>query len=80
MKDALYVKQRYEQTKCEGEVDTSKTNAFTYVKIGNLIENLENTKYIYLDICVDMYIERLKKLFHYYWHNFYFTIENNLVS
>ena len=56
MKDALYVKQRYEQTKCEGEVDTSKTNAFTYVKIGNLIENLENTKYIYLDICVDMYI------------------------
>ena len=53
MKDALYVKQRYEQTKCEGEVDTSKTNVFTYVKIGNLIENLENTKYIYLDICVD---------------------------
>ena len=53
MKDALYVKQRYERTTCEGEVDTSKTNVFTYVKIGNLIENLENTKYIYLDICVD---------------------------
>ena len=56
MKDALYVKQRYEQTKCEGEVDTSKTNVFTYVKIGNLIENLGSTKYIYLYICVDMYI------------------------
>ena len=55
MKDALYVKQRYEQTTCEGEVDTSKTNVFTYVKIGNLIENLGSTKYIYIYICVEMY-------------------------
>ena len=50
MKDALYVKQRYEQTKCEEEVDTSKTNVFTYVKIGNLIENWESIKYIYFYI------------------------------
>ena len=51
----MYVKQRYEQTKCEGEVDTSKTNVFTYVKIGNLIENLGSKKYIYLYTCVDTY-------------------------
>ena len=64
MKDALYVKQRYEQTKCEGEVDTSKTNVFTYVRDGNLIENLVSTKYIYIYIFVDMYIlDQLKRLF-----------------
>ena len=74
MKDALYVKQRYEQTKCEGEVDTSKTNVFTYVKDENLIENLGSTKYIYIYICVEMYKSILVR------HTFYCTLENNFVS
>ena len=40
---------------CEGEVDTSKTNVFTYVRDGNLIENLGTTKYIYLYTYVGTY-------------------------
>ena len=62
MKDALYVKQRYEQTTCEGEVDTSKTNVFTYVKIGNLIENWESIKYIYFYICGALFKTNMNSL------------------
>ena len=56
----MYVKQRYEQTKCEGEVDTSKTNVFTYVKIGNLIENLGSTKtYTFIHMLIRMIVSLL---------------------